>query len=260
MAAKFRLKYLGCACFEMDFDGFHVVSDPFMTESPTNDLTWERVEDCDLMVVTHGHYDHVTDIARLHQRFHAKLCCGEMLAPELIRWSDMSPMDVFPMACGQVLDFGPVKLRAVYGKHVRLAYDWTTLAKSLDTVPFLREHPDLVGMHRIGHLEYRNFTFILPDGRKLTIWGNGLRAPLEGVLKAEQPDILLLQTTMQTNTKTADETIRICREMGTRTVIGNHLDFPRLSWDAARGLRDAFAAQLPEVRFIVPEYDSWIEF
>ena len=34
-----RLKWLGCACFELDFDGLHIVNDPWITVNQKNELT-----------------------------------------------------------------------------------------------------------------------------------------------------------------------------------------------------------------------------
>ena len=39
-----RLKWLGCACFELDFNGFTVVTDPWISDNRCTDLTWEAVE------------------------------------------------------------------------------------------------------------------------------------------------------------------------------------------------------------------------
>ena len=38
-----RIKWLGCACFEMDFGGVTVVNDPWITPNKGTDLTWEAV-------------------------------------------------------------------------------------------------------------------------------------------------------------------------------------------------------------------------
>ena len=45
-----RLKWLGCACFEMDFGGVTIVNDPWITPNPNTELNWEAVEKCDYIV------------------------------------------------------------------------------------------------------------------------------------------------------------------------------------------------------------------
>lgn len=40
----FRLKWLGCACFELDFGEGTFVNDPYITDNAVTELTWEAVE------------------------------------------------------------------------------------------------------------------------------------------------------------------------------------------------------------------------
>ena len=42
-----QLKWLGCACFEMDFGGLHIVSDPWIGKNEKTDLTYDALEKCD---------------------------------------------------------------------------------------------------------------------------------------------------------------------------------------------------------------------
>ena len=64
-----RLKWLGCACFEMDFGGVTIVNDPWITPNPNTELDWEAVEKCDYITVTHGHYDHTGAVVELAEYY-----------------------------------------------------------------------------------------------------------------------------------------------------------------------------------------------
>ena len=44
-----HLKWLGVTCFEIKFGQTTAVTDPYITESPTSDLTWEGIEDCSII-------------------------------------------------------------------------------------------------------------------------------------------------------------------------------------------------------------------
>ena len=59
------LKWLTVTCFEIRFGGVTVVSDPFVTDSPGTKLTWEAIEGCDLITLSHSHWDHITDLPHL---------------------------------------------------------------------------------------------------------------------------------------------------------------------------------------------------
>lgn len=252
-----RLKWLGCAGFEMDFGGFTVVSDPFITASKKNDLTWEAVEHCDLMVLTHPHYDHITDIPVLHEKFKAPVICGERTAPMLAEWADIAPMDIYPAYPGTELDFGVLKVKALYGRHVKNVGSYSKLKARTENNAFLAEHPDCREISWMGNFEYRNFLFTAPSGTRLLHWGNPVHAPLDRIMIEAHPDILIQQCTG--TTPDAGQLIEICRAAGTKTVIANHVDFPGDYREKALSVKEALEAALPGTRFIIPEYNVWME-
>ena len=112
-----RIKWLTIACFEMQFGGTTVVSDPCIGARPGNDLTWENIENCDLITLSHCHWDHVTDIPALMERFPAPLLTGTLTAMPVVRWLDCYPGRVYPMDAGLELDFGDVKVKSLFGRH-----------------------------------------------------------------------------------------------------------------------------------------------
>ena len=115
-----RIKWLGCACFEMDFGGATVVSDPWITGNAKTECTWENVEKCDYITLSHAHYDHTLDIPALVEKFDSRVLCGEFTAMPLMRWLDLNPMSMYPMNPNLELDFDAVKIKALYGRHTVL--------------------------------------------------------------------------------------------------------------------------------------------
>ena len=255
--SKLRLKWLGCAGFEMDFYGFTVVSDPFISASKKHAYTYEIIENCNLIALTHGHYDHITDIPALYQKFQVPVICGEQTAPELILWADLSPMDVYPLPAGQELDFNVLKIKALFGVHTKILQKWSDVEKSIQKSPYLSEHPEWIALHRVGCREYRNYLFTASDGTRILHWGNPLKPEFCNLIKSENPDVLLLQTSG--GTPQEEPTIQLVRESGIQTVIANHIDFPGDYRERAENFRQLFAKELPNVRYIVPQYNKWIE-
>ena len=55
------LKYYGHSAFEVYLDGKKIIIDPFLTGNPLSPVKPEDIKDVDLVVLTHGHGDHIGD-------------------------------------------------------------------------------------------------------------------------------------------------------------------------------------------------------
>ena len=64
------LTWLGHASFRVDTPGGkRIYVDPFLNGNPKTPDSEKEPERCDLIVVTHGHGDHVADVVPIHQKF-----------------------------------------------------------------------------------------------------------------------------------------------------------------------------------------------
>ena len=252
-----RLKWLGCACFEMDFDGLHVVSDPWITVNEKNDLTWEDVEKCDYITLTHSHSDHIRDIPALMEKFPAYLMCGEQTALPMMKWANVNPMRVYPMSANLELDMDKVKIKALYGRHGPLKGNAEERFAAFEVNEFHGQNELTKELAVWGDFEYRNFLYTTPNGTKMVMWGNKIARPDQrNMLKAEGADIGIIQVT---GTNKAEDMAAACKEMGCKVVIPHHIDFPCDYMRQTNALKDALAEIAPEIRFILPEYNKWIE-
>ena len=77
------LTWLGHAAFRLDTaGGTRVYVDPFLSDNPTCPESEREPERCDLVVLTHGHSDHVGDAVALGKRF----ACPVVAQVELRGW------------------------------------------------------------------------------------------------------------------------------------------------------------------------------
>ncbi len=61
------MQWLGHATWLIESDGRRLLIDPFLNDSPTSPVKAEDV-DADVILVSHGHFDHVSDVASIARR------------------------------------------------------------------------------------------------------------------------------------------------------------------------------------------------
>lgn len=250
-----RIKWLGCACFEMDFGGLTVVNDPWITDNKKTDLTWENVEKCDIITLTHSHFDHITDIPALLKKFDPVLLTGQMTAFPMLEWTDMCPMKMYPLNPGVEMNFDAVKIKGYLGRHTVLGDSLTAIKNRAANNPITNGDPMMMKLSVLGGFEYLNFLYTTPNGTKIFIWGNELTVDQCNILREIKPDVAILQMTRNSPTETA----KICAEIGSKVVIANHIDFPKDYMDLATELKDEMAKLAPEANCIIPKYGVWMD-
>ena len=258
MSKKFgaRIKWLGCACFELDFGGLTVVNDPWITPNQATELTWEAVEKCDYITLTHGHSDHTLDIPALMEKFGARVLCGESTAVPLLKWTNANPMRIYPMVPNLELDLDDVKIKALYGRHGPLPGTASERAERAKNSPVNAGDPNLIELGFWGDFEYRNYLYTMPNGTKIMICGSKMHPDQRNILRQEKPDIMLFQVV---GVNPGVQVAELMKEIGCKVLIPFHFDYPRLFSDKLEDLADAMKALAPEIQYIVPEYGQWIE-
>jgi len=76
-----NVKYLGHSCFILEIEGTKVLIDPFLNSNPLAKTKASEVE-CDLILVSHGHSDHIADAVEIA----AKNNCQVIANYEVAEW------------------------------------------------------------------------------------------------------------------------------------------------------------------------------
>ena len=73
------LTWTGHSTFLIDTGAGTILVDPFLDECPTASLKAADI-DCELILITHAHFDHMADAAAIAKRTGAKVCCAFEIA------------------------------------------------------------------------------------------------------------------------------------------------------------------------------------
>jgi len=257
-----RIRWLTYACFEIQADGVSIVIDPYIGVSKYTDLTAEAIEKTDYVLLSHTHFDHVTDIRYLMDKFGARVLCGQLSADSLTRWLDCNPMFVYPMNPGLELDFGACKIQALYGRHTSLRRDCNECLEYVKPVAF--EQAGMCGeasdeMQRIGSLEYTNFLITLNNGTRIVFYGGTDTPEAVPILRGARPDILLTQFTSMNS----HDFSNFMAAIGPKYIIPHHMDssWPQEEYEARLERCGArLADKAPGMVLITPEHGQWYEF
>lgn len=69
------LTWLGHATTKIEFGRYTILIDPFLTDNPTTPENLKHIDKVDLMLITHGHYDHFADAIPVAERTGCHVIC-----------------------------------------------------------------------------------------------------------------------------------------------------------------------------------------
>ena len=250
------IKWLAVAGFEIQCEGVTIVTDPYITECVGTDLTWEAVENCDIITLGHAHWDHITDIPRLAQKFQPKILCGDQTALPLAMWLNYVPSYIYPMYPDTELDFGPVKIRALYGRHIPQK-GILDLNNALISNEICSKDPGIASLQCIGSMDYRNYLYTLSNGTKILHWGSAPTPEQYSLCKALKPDIAIIQRSVQP--EDIAEKANFAAAIGCKVLIPHHHDFRGVDDPAVvEAFKDAFLRLVPDGIFVTPKHGEWV--
>ena len=107
-----KFHYYGHSCYLIETNGKKLLFDPYISGNPkAKNIRIEDIE-CDYILITHGHVDHILDAEAIAKRTKAKVICSWEIYEWLNEIGDTHPMNV-----GGSWDFGDFKIKCVIAQH-----------------------------------------------------------------------------------------------------------------------------------------------
>lgn len=103
-----KITFYGHACFLVEINGARLLFDPFISQNPLAVAIDINTIECDYILISHGHADHVADAFAIAKRTGAKIVSNY----EIVTWYEKQGItNVHPMNIGGhwMFDFGKVK-------------------------------------------------------------------------------------------------------------------------------------------------------
>jgi L-ascorbate metabolism protein UlaG (beta-lactamase superfamily) len=276
-----RFRWLGYVCFEFVLpSGKVLVVDPYIDYSPTSPIKCSEVTGADYITLTHGHYDHITDVGHLIRKFHSKVICSREIAEPLSRVFNIDLGDLIRVSAGDRVDFSDLRLEVMRGQHINLLplmrqayarllnqeadFNWTfkEIQKKIETASNRFPKPETAAMLEKLDLagvtggEQLNFLFQTADNLRLFFYSSGPEDHLQPVLAETRPQVIFIQLGGTELEKMAD----LAAISGAGIVIPTHHDGNGV--ESSYRLAGKFAdllAKKTKAQFINIEHGKWYE-
>jgi L-ascorbate metabolism protein UlaG (beta-lactamase superfamily) len=112
-----RIRFFGAAAFEIVTPaGMRIMIDPFLDDNPASPVKSKDLDRVDLVLVTHGAWDHLGDAAKIAARDGCPIVCGPEVK-EALTLGGLPQEQVLQLAWGMAVDFRGLRVRPVETRH-----------------------------------------------------------------------------------------------------------------------------------------------
>lgn len=147
-----EITWFGTAGFRIKTNEHTILIDPYLSRSekalPRQPLKPSDMQDAEMILISHGHFDHIYDVPAIAANTGAKVYCGKGIAATLIR-NGMKRTQIHEVhADGENFSNSAVQAQAFFSQHIQ--FDFRLIFKTLARVhfrllrylPSFREYPE----------------------------------------------------------------------------------------------------------------------
>lgn len=115
---KNRFQFLTYGGFYIETsEDYHILIDPYLDENKNIDLCSDDFERVDLVIVSHGPFDHLGDTAKIAKKHGCKVICPDDVKWKLIVDDHVDPKQIISMCWGLATEIGKIRIKAIENHH-----------------------------------------------------------------------------------------------------------------------------------------------
>lgn len=133
-----EITWFGTAGFRIKTDSRTLLIDPYLSRNdkafPKQSLKPEDIQEGDVILITHGHFDHIYDVPTISANTGAKVFCGKGIGEVLIR-NGVETEKIHEVDFdGEDFNFNGINAQAYFSRHVK--FDRWLILKTLARINF----------------------------------------------------------------------------------------------------------------------------
>ena len=216
-----KIRWFNDACYEIVLPGGKVVLvDPYIDDSQYCLRKADEVTGADYILVSHSHFDHITQIPDMLKRFHSKIFMGKNSVKEFAKYYNIPGYPFYACSPGDVFEMEDCKIEAFFAKHTSLGEkdapaNWNALCEEYG---YKNSHEQFAEVNRCGSYEYLNYMITTKNQIRILIWGGGIDYESLQRAKKYEPDVAIVQFTRSEPEKSA----MMCEAVGGQVVFPHH--------------------------------------
>jgi len=254
-----KIRWITDACYEMILpNGKVIVTDPDTNYAGLKGFSVKDFSGADYILCTHTHFDHISDIGELAEKYHSKIFVGTMGAPELCRYFDINYNSIYPVSPGEVFECGDFTLEVFRAKHKDFP-----LEKNFRPSVFRPRAVNMGGekgveLSHIGFMESLDFLITTQNHLRIMIVSGALTyRNIETTVKNKAPDIILRQCSISLE---AEAFADVIDKLGCQLILPHHhqklLDSGRMQ-EYTEKVNEILAVKAPYTKFFNPQPFKW---
>lgn len=174
-----KIKFLGIAAFQIfSAEGKSILIDPYIMDNPVCPIKVDEFEYVDLILVSHGAFDHVGDAAEIAQKYNSQIICASD-CKQLFIEQGVDSKQIIETTWGLTVKYDNIRIRPVISHHrsqVKLKDGTVLTANPLGFIIYLED----------GIRIYNSSDTVIFSDLKLI---GELYKPHIGILNVTQPEI-----------------------------------------------------------------------